>query len=112
MSKNRKNSAREILHRRVYEGREDRIVEREQTRREMTLGDKIRRYREEAGYTQQQLAKRIGTQASAISRIEDADYDRHSISLLERVAKALDMLLLIDFAPKHPKRTGSDARDM
>ena len=110
MKKNRITSARELLRRRVYTGREDRILEREQTRREMSLGEKIRRCREEAGFTQQELAEKIGTQPSAISRIEDADYDRHSISMLARVAKALDMLLLIDFAPRHPR--GRDAKEM
>ena len=102
MAKKRTTSAREILRRRVYDGREDRMLQREQTAREMALGQKIRRVREEAGMTQKHLAKKIGTQPSAISRIEDADYDGHSLSLLQRVADALDMLLLIDFAPKRP----------
>jgi DNA-binding XRE family transcriptional regulator len=42
---------------------------------EIALGMKIRQLREAAGMTQQQLAKRVPTQPSAISRIEDADYD-------------------------------------
>ena len=104
MKKRQTTSARQILRRHIYTGREERIAEREQTHREMALGEKIRRLREEAGMTQQQLARKLGTQPSAISRIEDADYDGHSISLLGRVADALDMLLLVDFAPKHPRR--------
>jgi ribosome-binding protein aMBF1 (putative translation factor) len=111
MSENKRTtSAREIARQRIYQGRPERIAEREQTHREMALGMKIRRLREEAGMTQKDLADRIGTQASAISRIEDADYDRHSIALLQKVADALDMLLLIDFEPKHP--TGRDAKEM
>src|SRR5687767_8135259 len=93
------SSAREILHRKVYANRPDRLEGLEQTRREMALGLKIRRLREEAGLTQQELADQIGTQPSAISRIEDADYDGHSITLLQKVAKALDMRLIIDFEP-------------
>jgi len=93
-------SARDILHRRLYRGRPDRVEELNQTRREMALGMKIRRLREDAGLTQQQLARMIGTQPSAISRIEDADYDGHSVSLLERVAQALDLRLIIDFEHK------------
>jgi ribosome-binding protein aMBF1 (putative translation factor) len=96
----RTTSAREIITRRFYEGRPHRLAEREQTHREMALGMKIRRLREEAGMTQRALARKIGTQPSAISRIEDADYDGHSMSLLQKVADALDMLLLIDFAPR------------
>jgi len=69
----------------------------EQTRREMALGEKIFRLREEAGLTQQQLAEKIGTHASAISRLEDADYDKHSMATLQKVADALGMLLIVDF---------------
>ena len=93
-------SAREILRRRLYDGRPERVAQREQTRREMTLGDKLRRYREQAGLTQEQLARQIGTGPSAISRIEDADYDGHTMETLRRVADALDMRLIIDFEPR------------
>jgi DNA-binding XRE family transcriptional regulator len=70
-------SAQKIMRRRFEGGSPERIAEREKTGREMALGMKIRQLREEAGWTQQQLAKKIGTQPSAISRIEDADYDSH-----------------------------------
>lgn len=93
-------SAAEILHRRIYAHRPERQDELRQTRREMALGIKIRQLRKEAGLTQQELADQIGTRPSAISRIEDADYDRHSISLLARVAEALDMRLIVDFEAK------------
>jgi len=104
MKARKTSSATEILHRRFYKGRPERIEELEQTRREMSLGMKIRRLREEAGMTQQQLAGEIRTQPSAISRIEDADYDSHSVSLLARIANALDMRLILDFEPKSSPR--------
>ena len=107
MKDKRTSSALRAMDRRFYRGRPDRVAEREQTAREMRLGDKIRQLREEQGWTQQQLADKIKTQASAISRIESADYDRHSIALLERIAKALGVMLCIDFAPRQPiKRVG------
>jgi ribosome-binding protein aMBF1 (putative translation factor) len=45
--------------------------------------------RERAGLTQGQLAKLVGTTQSAISRLEDADYEGHSLSMLRRIAEAL-----------------------
>lgn len=103
-------SAREILRRRIFQSGPDRVGSLEQTRREMALGMKIRRLREDAGMTQKQLADQIGTQPSAISRIEDADYDSHSVSLLQKLAEALDMRLIIDFEPKSSKRSKTKAR--
>lgn len=55
--------------------------------------------RTEANLTQQQLAKMIGTSRSVISRLEDADYEGHSLSMLRRVAKALNKEVRIEFVP-------------
>jgi transcriptional regulator with XRE-family HTH domain len=46
--------------------------------------------RTKAGLSQRELAERVGTSASAICRLEDADYEGHSLSLLKRIAAALD----------------------
>ena len=46
--------------------------------------------REKAGLTQGQLAKLVGTTQSVISRLEDADYEGHSLSMLRRIAAALN----------------------
>jgi transcriptional regulator with XRE-family HTH domain len=48
--------------------------------------------RTQAGLTQKQLADRIGTQQSVISRLEDADYEGHSLSMLQAIAHALNTL--------------------
>ncbi len=53
--------------------------------------------RTEAGLTQRELAERMGTKASVISRLEDADYDGHSLAMLKRVATALGKRLEIRF---------------
>ena len=45
--------------------------------------------RTEAGLTQSQLAGLVGTTQSVISRLEDSDYDGHSLSMLTRIAEAL-----------------------
>jgi ribosome-binding protein aMBF1 (putative translation factor) len=45
--------------------------------------------REAAGLTQTDLAKMIGTTQSVISRLEDADYEGRSLTMLQRIAAAL-----------------------
>jgi len=49
--------------------------------------------------TQRQLADRIGTKQSVIARLEDADYEGHSLSMLKRIADALGKRLEIRLAP-------------
>jgi len=53
--------------------------------------------RTQAGLTQVQLAKRVGTKQPVIARLEDADYEGHSLTMLQRVAAALDLTLEIRF---------------
>lgn len=50
---------------------------------------KIHDLRTKAGLSQRDLAKKAGTSASAICRLEDADYDGHSLYLLKRIAAVL-----------------------
>jgi transcriptional regulator with XRE-family HTH domain len=40
--------------------------------------------------TQKELAARVGTTPSVISRLENDDYDGHSLAMLRRVAAALN----------------------
>ncbi len=46
--------------------------------------------RTKAGLTQKQLAELIGTKQPVIARLEDADYEGHSLSMLQRIAHALN----------------------
>ena len=55
--------------------------------------------RTNAGLTQRQLAKRVGTTASVICRLEDADYEGHSLAMLRRIAEALGKRIEIRFVP-------------
>lgn len=55
--------------------------------------------RQAAGLTQSQLARLAGTTQSVISRLEDGDYDRHSLALLERIAAALHRRVEVRFLP-------------
>ena len=53
-----------------------------------------------AGLTQVQLAEMVGTTQSVIARLEDADYDGHSLSMLRRIADALGQRIELRFRPK------------
>jgi ribosome-binding protein aMBF1 (putative translation factor) len=53
--------------------------------------------RNKAGLSQAELAERIGTKQSVISRLEDADYEGHSLRMLQRIAAALGQCLEIRF---------------
>jgi len=56
--------------------------------------------RSQAGLTQQQLAELIESSQPVIARLEDADYDGHSLTILQRIAEALDRRLEITLAPR------------
>lgn len=51
---------------------------------------KIREHRKAAGITQKKLAQLIGTKQSVISRMENAEYKGHSLSILRKIATALN----------------------
>lgn len=53
--------------------------------------------RGKAGLTQKELAKLVGTTQSVIARLEDADYDGHSLNMLNRIATALNKRVDVRF---------------
>ena len=61
--------------------------------------------RNKAGLSQAELAERIGTKQSVISRLEDADYKGHWLSMFQRIAAALGQCIEIRFlAPEKAAR--------
>ena len=54
--------------------------------------------RKAARLTQKQLADRLGTTQSVISRLESADYEGHSLEMLRRIAEALGQKLELRFS--------------
>lgn len=86
-----------ILHRRYYKGESDRIRALEEARANESVARKIAALRVQAGLSQRQLAKLVGTTASVICRLEDADYEGHSLAMLNRIAAALNQRVEIRF---------------
>jgi predicted XRE-type DNA-binding protein len=54
----------------------------------LSIGEQLVRLRLQSGLTQAQVAKRVGTTASAISRYENAEYDRYEIQTLRKIVEA------------------------
>jgi DNA-binding XRE family transcriptional regulator len=61
----------------------------------------VREMREDAGLTQTELAKKVGTTQSVIARLEDAEYMGHSLTMLERIAAVCGIALKLH-AEKKP----------
>lgn len=92
----------------------DRMVGNDKALRELiaveTIGVRVARTiydaRIKAGLTQKQLAKFVGTTQSVIARLEDADYEGHSLNMLNRIAAALNKSVDIRFvAPRRSARS-------
>ena len=65
--------------------------------------------RKKAGLTQRGLAKRVGTTASVICRMEQADYEG-SLPMLRRIAAALNRRLELHAVPIKPRTARKAAR--
>ena len=75
--------------------------EYEALKAEFQLAEEIIKARAKAKMTQAELARRIGTKSTAISRLESPNSGRASISILKKVAQALGCELQIRLVPKH-----------
>lgn len=69
-----------------------------------TVAQLIYDAREQAGLTQKQLAELVGTKQPVIARLEDADYEGHSLTMLQRIATALHKRLEIRLSPLSDKQ--------
>ncbi len=83
-------------------------IEEEHVRLE--IARQIYDLRTEAGLTQRQLADRVGTSHSQIARLEDCDYEGHSMATLRRIARALGKRLEVRFVTA-PAAIAPEERD-
>jgi ribosome-binding protein aMBF1 (putative translation factor) len=98
MKKAKVTNALEILNRRHPPAGED-IELRTAFRQQAEIAELIHEARSEPGLSRRELAKRAGTSASVICRLEDGDYDGHSMAMLRRVAEALGQRVEVRFVP-------------
>jgi len=95
--------ALEIIDRMFYDGKPERQALLEQAFADDEVARKIYDLRSKAGLTQRELAKLVKTTASVICKLEDADYEGHSLAMLRRIAAALNRRVEIRFLPLKKK---------
>lgn len=100
--KEKTTSAVEILHRRYIKDDAERKASVQEERVNAEVAQLIYDLRKNAGLTQKELAELIDTTQSVVSRLEDADYDGHSLSMLHRVAEALKQKLTVEMTAMDP----------
>ena len=69
---------------------------------DLALGQLIHDLRVEAGLSQRELAERMGTTQSVISRLEEGGGARNRIDTLARVATGLNRHLVLSFPAEAP----------
>jgi DNA-binding XRE family transcriptional regulator len=69
-------------------------------RAEAEVAFQIRRLRESKGWSQKDLAKKVGCSQQAISAVEQAGYKRHSLPLLRRIAQVLNADVVVALIPR------------
>jgi transcriptional regulator with XRE-family HTH domain len=92
----------------------DRLTGEDGSLREMIAEDRlnfqvaqmIHDKRVAAGLTQAELAKLLGTTQSVVARLEAADYEGHSLSMLHRIALALHGRLEVKIVGVRGQRMG------
>ncbi|MBI2440190.1 MAG: helix-turn-helix transcriptional regulator [Lentisphaerae bacterium] len=60
--------------------------------------------RDKAGVSQKDLARKLRTSQQQISRLESPAYEGHSLSMLRRVAHALNAEVKVVFEPVHARK--------
>ncbi len=104
MPKPKRSTALQEVHRRFFSGKPARLAELEEARASAEVARKVYALRTKARLTQAELAQRVGTTKSVISRLEDDDYRGHSLSMLQRIAVACGKRVEIRFVAASGKR--------
>ncbi len=103
MKRKKTSDALEVIDRRFF-GTARARRELEEAAASAQVSRLIYELRTRARLTQRELAKRVGTTHSVISRVEDDDYEGHSLALLRRIAAALGKRVEIRFVPDRRAR--------
>ena len=91
-----------ILHSRYIKAKPKRLESLKKEHEALDIAAQIYNIRKQAGLSQNQLAKLVGTTQSVISRLEDADYSGHSLQMLNRIAGVLHYKVEVRLIPEKP----------
>lgn len=97
MKKEPPKTASRVIHDRYFANDPGARAILEEERANSRIAEKIRVLREANGLSQRELARRVGTTASVICRLENADYEGHSLAMLQRIAEAMGKRVEIRF---------------
>ena len=90
-----------VMHQRYIKGNKRRLAYIEQEKTRLEIAQKIYELRTRANLTQQELAHRIGSKQSVISRLEDADYNGYTLKMLDKIAEAVHCYVKVEFVPQN-----------
>lgn len=95
----------EIINRLFFDGRPVKMVELEVARLTAAIAREAYDMREAAGLGCSRLARKVGTTADVIRRLEDDDYDdENGIAMLQRIASALGRRVEIRVLPEKARK--------
>ncbi len=105
-----RSPALQALHDRYIGNDPERIASFERAMDDANISMSLHALRTEEGLSQRELAARVGTTASVISRLEDADYEGHSMTMLRRIATALGRRVEIHFPVVEEPKASAQAQ--
>jgi ribosome-binding protein aMBF1 (putative translation factor) len=97
--KNLTSDAFELIYKRYIKDDPARVASFQEELTKAEIAREIYDLRDQAGLTHEQLADLIGTTASVIEDIEEADYDGDFLSMASRIAAALHRRVEVRFVP-------------
>ena len=108
MAGKRTANALDIIDRRYFKSADAR-AELEEARESAAVARRLYELRTKAGLTQKELAALVGTTHTAISRLENDDYEGHSLAMLRRIAAAVGRRVEVRFVPMTQARRAQRA---
>jgi predicted XRE-type DNA-binding protein len=106
MNKTKKTAdAVRILHQRYIRNKKEREESLQRERENIGIAEQVYNLRTQANLSQKELADLVGTTQSAISRLEGADYEGHSLTMLRKIAAALNQHVEVRFVPNDSQYT-------